>query len=244
MIRLLQEREAASVLSQKGGWQLFRIQSLLRAYGTAYPFCRFYAQEESGALLCITGDEAILDAGEKADYPELAECLYASGVRRLSAVDPAGRRLEPFLGAAASSGAVMERESPMPLPAGEPLEHAQTMAQLRKAYDILSSCFSLGQFDGWYCDLSHQIRHETMSVYLLENSGCAVTVSAGDRFYLNAVAVLPEFQGKGMGSRMVQAVLTENKGKVTAVFSRSERTDCFYKRAGFCQNGQWFSFVL
>lgn len=244
MIRALKKEEENFIMTVAEGWQLFRIRSLLRAYGTGYGFCRFYLQEESGALLCVTGDEAIISVDGTADWRELAEYICAAGVRGLSAAGAAGAALRPFLPGACCTGTVLEYNGQRPMPqrfevCSSP-EPAETMARLKMAYDILTSCFSFGDFDSWYCDVSHQIRHDTARVYLWENAACAVTLQDRERLYLSALAVLPERQGSGAGSSLVRALLRKSRASTAAVYSKDGRTDRFYQRLGFSESGRWY----
>ncbi len=240
MIRMLEQQEIPAVLTRRGGWQLFRIQALLRAYGTAYDFCRFYLQEESGALLSVLDDSGILEAGADADLAEWADYLLASGIRELSAVGETGALFGQELPLTHSSGAIMAYSGEASS-SEKPLQ-ARTMSELERVYRILCSGFEMGDFDRWYCDISHRIRHDTAYLYLLEERGCAFAVSQGDRLFLSGVAVLPEQRGQGTGSRLLRAILSEYVGKTAAVYSRNPNADRFYRRLGFEQIGEWHTF--
>ena len=239
MIRLLREQELSDIFLMPAEWQMHRVQLLLKAYGLGYEFCRFYRQEESDAVVCVLEDSAIVWADNRSDFGELAACLQMSGVHEISAAGNNGKRLAEHLpDFILQNGLIMEKKADI-VNASSQLWYAQTLQELEQGFRILSSSFSMGNFESWYCDMSHRIRHEAAKLCLWEQTGCAVLQQNGKRTFLSAVAVLPESRGKKSGSRMLKAIEAECAETLLGVYSRDENSSRFYSRLGFQDAGIW-----
>lgn len=244
MIRLLREGEVPAVLAADGGWPLFRLQTLLAAYGTGYDFCRFYLQEESGSLLACLDDSALLWTTEKADVGELASCLKMTEAGTLLTGEAAGRALVPLLpGAESRAGTILEKWASGG--EGQNLREAADMPALREAYRLIAEGFGpIGDFTAWYCDLSHRLRHGVCRVFLQEGKACAVAAQRGDRILLSQVAVSPACRRTGVGTALIRAVEARYPGCLLAVYSRDGGTDLFYQKLGFRPAGRWLELRL
>lgn len=245
MIRLLRAEERPAILAAEGGWQLFRLQTLLAAYGTGYDFCRFYRQEESGALLVCLDDSALLWAAAGADWDELASCLAMTGVSSLLTEETAGRALLPFLpGSSCRIGAVLQKKAAS-TSAQADLREAADMPALREAYQLLEEGFGVsGRFDAWYCDLSHRIRHGICRVFLYGRAACAVAAEREGRVLLSQIAVSPDCRRSGVGTALIRAIEAVYPGRLLAVYSRDDGTDAFYRKLGFERVGRWMEMQL
>ena len=241
MIRLYQGAAFPVLPTSAEDWQLHRLRLLFQAYGTDCSFCRFYRQQESGALFCVLEDSGLVWAAENADPVELAAYVRMTGVRRVSATGSIGlqltRELPEF---ALQSGSIMEKRAAAAGQADK-LQYAEAMPLLLQGYQILSAAFPVGDFAAWYCDVSHRIRHGAAKVCLWEQTGCAVLQQTGDSVFLSAVAVQPEVRRCGIGGRMLRAVETACAGKRLGVYSFSQDSDRFYRRLNFCETGSWYS---
>jgi len=243
MIRLLQTADIPAVFSRQGDWQLFRIQALLRAYGTDYDFCRFYRQEESGGLLSVLDQGGILSVSEDAELMEWWDYLSVAGLRSLTVTDRAGAFFSKMGCTLSATGAIFRYGNEAEA-SGQPIPKASGMTELKAVYGILCDSFEMGAFEPWYCDISRRLRTETAIQYWLKGEGCAFVTADTDRLFLSAVAVSPNQRGQGVGSRMLEGILSEHRGKQAAVYSRNPNADRFYKRLGFEEIGRWFEYQI
>lgn len=246
MIRHLEGKTWCPIGTADGFWQAVRLKSILSAYGTGYDFFRFYLQKESGALLCKIGEDGILYPGDGRFQKELADFIRLNGIRQLSVAGKQGQKLAACLpDADIRRGTVLVR-----LPVKEPpvpFVMADCMGLYQRGYRILCAAFpslSEADFDAWYCDLSHRVRHRTAGMFLLEDTACAVFLQDGEDLFLDKLAVLPQKQGEGIGSKLLRAVAGQFTGCRMAVYSENSFTDRFYLKNGFQRIGEWQEYLL
>ena len=112
---------------------------------------------------------------------------------------------------------------------------------IREIYSVLERCrgegFEIPDFDSFYPDMSHRVRHNLSRVlaYRLEGQAiaCCMTSAETDNCaIISGVACLPECRGKGYASKLV-AKISETLGDTDIfVFCREELVG-FYSRLGF-----------
>ncbi|MFQ9793068.1 MAG: GNAT family N-acetyltransferase [Acutalibacteraceae bacterium] len=95
--------------------------------------------------------------------------------------------------------------------------------------------------------MSHRIRHGGATAVGYEKEekiiACAMTVAETERAaIIGAVAVLPEYQRKGIGTSVVQSLLHRCMAKHQKhiyVYCNSEQNVQFYRTIGFTDSGVW-----
>lgn len=120
----------------------------------------------------------------------------------------------------------------------------------RGLYEILSACegeeFPVPEFEPFYLDTSHRLRHGTAKAVVLSENGqpaaCALALAVTENAaLLTAVAVLPAFRRKGLGQKAVESLCQKLPGRRVFLF-RSERENReFYESLGFSPWGEWGS---
>ena len=216
------------------GVEAQKIRSLYAAYGTGYEFCRFFCQGNS-FLAALDGD-IVLHDGENADYEELADFLTACGFRSLFCSENAEFFLRKHIKTEFCAVNLMRFE-------GTPLmEKLVCYPMLEEVYFVLKTGFDI-EFEPWYLDISHRIRHGISRCYMLE--GCcalAVQYNTNGEALLSQVAVLPERRGEGLGTRFVRAVCGELAPSEVYVLCE-DGLKGFYEKAGFVFCGRKFTAV-
>ena len=103
--------------------------------------------------------------------------------------------------------------------------------------------YDTADFESWYVDISHRIRHGCARAYTLNING--VIISSGifssiynDDAVLSAVRTSEEYRGLGYGSALVSEMTGDIKGKIY-LMREKELNEQFYKRLGFKNNGNW-----
>lgn len=112
----------------------------------------------------------------------------------------------------------------------------------RNIYPILSCQNSpyiqTGDFDGWYVDMSHRMRHGYAKAITVNKDSmpiaCAFTTAMYDRCaVIGGIAVLPQYQKMGYGRLAVDAICRQLDGYDILLISGPENVP-FYKKCGFC----------
>lgn len=216
-----------------------RIRSLADAYGTGYPFARFWIQESGGqitAAVSALDSSYCLCAVPESDPGELTSFWRMSGGSELAA----GKADLERLSLTAPEQAVLLCTEPIPhrIPPGYTAEENPSPLKL---YPLLKSCerpgFSVPAVDAFYPDLSHRMRHGTArSLALLDGSGapasCALTSSETEwGAVISAVACRPDSRGRGLASAAV-SLLAQGLSRPVYLFCMPPLVP-FYLRLGF-----------
>lgn len=215
-------------------------EALLAAYGNARPF--FTAWETNNGILFQLDGRCTLCAGDGADFEELAAfflalpgCVSVLGqedeMKKLAAA--LGRPLK-FTGISMCLCGAGLKVPPLP-----GAENPAGINGLRKIYELLTlggPATYPGEFDPWYCDLSHRIRHGAAKAWLSPGGeSCCITAAITvENGYLAGVATRPEARGRGIASSLAAAACGEllSQGRLP-VLRCAEETTGFYQRMGF-----------
>lgn len=211
------------------------ILSTAAAYGFSRPFAQFWTD---GAAAYGMLDGMMRIAGTVADPEEARAFLGAVGAAQVVCSAENGARLGLRVterGAVlekALSGAASHRAPPSP----------------RDVYGVLAANDMAGEFEPFYLDLSHRLRHGAVRASVLYAGGeavaAAVAALAGENALVTAVAVLPAWQNKGYGGAVLRAV-EEQLGGCRAYLLRAEHeNERFYARRGYVPCGAWCAGVL
>ena len=221
MIKRINSPEELSALPVKGV-EAQKIRSLLLAYGTEYDFCRFYSAENAFAAQ-LNADFIICDYGET-DIDELSEFLGLSGFESVFCSDKLGCALAKKLGFEPQKVNLMRFE-------GEFNEIKPELLSPSEAYSVIKTGFDF-DFEPWYLDMSHRVRHGISRFYGLFGSALAVQYAINGEALISQVATLPENRGKGFASRLLSAVCGELRGFSVYVLCENELLE-FYRKNGF-----------
>ena len=213
-----------------------RIASLALAYGADSGFAEFWLQttesgQACGAVSRLNGAVTV-QISSAADQEELEEFLshigYGTALWESSLRESAGEVME-WAGkgvAARIAGEFFFSEAPA----------------LSQVYDLLKQCedesFRVPEFDAFYVDTSHRLRHQTARLAALEHKGrllaCGFSLwETPDSAVLGAIAVTPQSRGRGLGSAVVLHLLEQLEGKRVYLFRSNGKNEKFYQRLGF-----------
>ncbi len=215
-----------------------KILSLLKAYGTKYPFVRFYAQKNdegtvTAILSVLDGDITLSFALSLADTDELREFISVIGFNTLLC-----NGLFKF-NAKFESGVIMESS-----------KKAEFMCNYTEVdeYPYLFDLYNFVDYDGidfesWYVDINHRIRHNCAKAVTLNINDEIISSAILSSIYNNdavitAVQTKPEFRNSGYGSALVSAMCCDVKGTVY-LMREENKNENFYKRLGFINTGHW-----
>lgn len=208
------------------GVEAQKIRSLLLSYGTKYDFCRFFTSKNA-VLAMLNGDFIISDFGE-VDFEELAEFLNFSGFSEIFCSEKLGCALENYLSVERKSVNLMRFS-------GVARKADIKVLSPSDAFKIIKTGFDI-EFEPWYLDMSHRIRHGISQLYGLCGSALAVQYNLNGEALISQVATLPEKRSYGNASRLISAVCGElSESKVFALCEN--KLVEFYKKNGFVHEG-------
>ena len=103
--------------------------------------------------------------------------------------------------------------------------------------------YETSDFELWYADVSHRIRHNCAKAYTLCINEEIISSGMFSAMYddcavLSAVKTQQEFRGLGYGSALVGAMMNDIKSTVF-LMRDNDKNESFYKRLGFENTGIW-----
>lgn len=213
-----------------------KISSLVRSYGFEKSFACFWLDSGSDTVFCQTDGDMII-SGTVLDAEETGAFLRAVG--------PAGvlcavKNAEVLHLPVTQSGDVLRKK----LPDGVAKRLIPPNVNIREIYALLEETGMVTEFEPFYLDLSHKLRHETALVFCrYQNNtliGCAVVSSMSeDAAILSAVAVKDGYRRQGIGTALVQEAEAALPGKLLYVFREKDRNREFYRQLEFTHADTW-----
>ncbi len=214
-----------------------KIKSLLKTYGCKYSFAVFYRQvnedKKITAVLSKLDNDFTLSFTEESNVEELSQFFKIIGYSSLLS-DSCFQMNENY-----SEGAVMVTGIKKEI-------HASGIVINR--YPKLLDLFNLVDYDSvdfesWYVDLSHRIRHNCACAATAEMDGIPVSSAILSSIYnddavLTAVQTIPDYRKKGYASALVSEMICDIKGSVF-IMREENKNESFYKNIGFINCGKW-----
>lgn len=198
-----------------------KIKALCEAYGFSYPFLKFFRSEK--AVIAFYYASAVI-CGEADD--EIFQLCGISGITDLLISHGGSPDSILYILQYAGGGSCGDLKTDTPY---------------EKVYDILKDGFGI-DFDGWYTDTCHNVRHGISEIYTLEDIATATKMFSIDGIALiSLVAVKNEYKGKNYGRRIVEAV-AERLSPENRVFVICEKELVpFYEKCGFEKTAECYN---
>ena len=199
-----------------------KIKALCAAYGFSYDFLKFYIGEN--AVIAVYYASAVICGEADEEVYEFCKSLGVSDF------------LIQHGGSADSILYIMEYKNKeayeFPICTNTPYE---------KVYEILKDGFEI-EFDGWYTDTCHNVRHGISTVYTFEDKATATEMFSIEGISLiSLVAVKKEHRGKNYGGSVVKA-LSHKLSQRNRVYVICEKElmpfyiSCGYEKTAECYN--------
>ena len=123
------------------------------------------------------------------------------------------------------------------IPEGEklvPFEDIAVNPALDQVFPIIKDGFPDVEYDGWYTDMSHKVRHGIACVYLYNGATVTAAADMNGAVYLTLLASAKAARGSGAAKNMLRSLGTqfEKQGKEACILCREELVP-FYNKAGF-----------
>ena len=110
---------------------------------------------------------------------------------------------------------------------------------LDEVFPVIKDGFPDVEYDGWYTDMSHRIRHGIAKVYLYNGATVTAAADMNGAVYLTLLASAKAARGTGAAKNMLRSLGTqfEKQGKEPCILCREELVP-FYNKAGFYAAGK------
>ena len=213
-----------------------KIASVAKAYGFDKRFACFWLDTESDVVYCMV-DGLMLISGTVLHGKEAGEFLRAVGPQSILC---AVRNAEELGIPAVDSGDLLKKQ----LKEGEERPVPQTEISIRELYGLLEDTGMVEEFEPFYLDLSHKLRHGA-ALALTEHrgsslAGCAVISSISrNAVVLSALAVREDCRRQGIGSSLVRRAEQQFPGKTLYIFRDKEKNKEFYRELGYAKTDTW-----
>lgn len=214
-----------------------RIMALMKAYGFSYDFASFYEQiDDNGnvtAIISKLDGDYTLCKSDNADITELEEFFSVLGFNTVLSDDSFS------MCRAFNNGVIMKTKKKAEII--NPYVTIDTYPKLMELFNF--NDFDTADFESWYVDVSHRIRHNSARAYtLLVNdeivSSGILSAIYNDNAVLSSVQTSPAFRRMGYGSALVSEIICDVKGSVY-LMREQDKNEEFYKKLGFENIGIW-----
>lgn len=213
-----------------------KISSLVRSYGFEKSFACFWLDSNSDTVFCQTDGDMII-SGTVLDGEETRAFIRAVGPNGILCAVKNAEVLELPI---RQSGDVLRKQ----IPEGVAERMIPPSVNIREIYMLLEDVGMVQEFEPFYLDLSHKLRHGTAFVFSEyredELAGCAVVSSLSESAaVLSAVAVQEKFRRQGIGSKLVEQAEKALPGKTMYLFRERDSNREFYRQLGYAHADTW-----
>ena len=175
-----------------------KISALFKAYGSKYTFCIFWEQVDNSdnitAIICKYYSALTIYLENSADITELSEFANSLGFSEILSNQKLFSDSIRFNGVNKACGFKGE------------FDYHININSARECYNVLNQHkdnINLPEFDSWYVDISHRIRHKAAIIKNIDNASL-VCLIGNNTALLNGIAVDLNYKSKGMGKRLLQ----------------------------------------
>lgn len=229
MIRRAQSVEEFAKLPDSGILAQ-KIRALLLSYGTKYDFCRFFYSKDF-FISELSGSFVVSEIGCNPNFDELAEFFSFCGFSEIFCSENVGEQLSERMQCKSENVNLMRFDG-YEIPCE--IEHNPPLSEI---YEVLKSAFDI-DFEAWYVDMSHRIRHGISAARQLGNSVLVIQHNLNGEALLSQIVTAPQGRNKGNASQLIRAVCAELSPSAVFVLCRDELTE-FYTKVGFSLVGRY-----
>lgn len=204
----------------------YKIRSLLNAYGTSYDFCKLYTNESGGTILTYNSTMIADGSFDESELDGFVQMLCPITVEV-----PANIHLT--LGDEYIKTERKLFKAPNGLTCNEDIA-VKHNAFIADCFPIISEAFGITEFDEWYVDISHKIRHGVSDIYLYKSTTVTKAFDINGFVFLSHIATSKAERGQGNASKLIKKLCEkyEKECKDVYLYSKEERYT-FYRSLGF-----------
>lgn len=211
-------------ISFSDSWYGKKIQAYVMAYGLDYEFCRLYASDKGGMVLVYNSTmtcDGEFDAGELEGFVSMLSpvTIEAETMDFVPEGYKAYRRT--LFKCVPHSSDIVSAE-------------VKSNTELDTVFKILEEGFGIKEYDAWYADTSHRIRHGVSETFLWNSTTVTRLFDIDDFVFLSYIATGKADRGKGRARQLLYHLCGEfeKQGKTAYLYAKDERVS-FYEGIGF-----------
>lgn len=217
-----------------------KIASIVAMYQMDKSFACFWLDSQADIAYCLI-DGLMLLSGTVLKEGETRDFLRAVGARSVMC---AVRNAEALSLKACKTGDVLKKYLPENEDGNRPKDFRNSQVNIREVYGLLEEAGMVGEFEPFYLDLSHRLRHGGALVAAeyreQEIAGCAlVSAITETAAILSALVVKEELRCQGLGTALVQEVENRLPGKTLYLLREKEKHQKFYQKLGYTKTDTW-----
>jgi len=204
----------------------YKILAAYRAYGAEYDFCKFYSSGDG--VVHIYNSTMVIDGN--VDLSELEMLIEMT--------KPATVELSRFYTlqtdlAYQKHNRTMFRLKPCETDVGADAVKANNFTG--ECYKILSESFeNMGNFENWYVDINHRIRHKVANLYLFDSTTATQQFNINGFVFLSHIATAKAARGKGTARRLLYYLAEKYESEnCKAYLWALDHRKSFYESIGF-----------
>ena len=224
-----------------------RIYALKRAYGLDVPFIQYMADEE-GTLASIMDGFCVVFSKNALNEEWVTFLQMQPNIQIIHSAEHIIAALSEQWQIPFKNGELMRYDNVT----SENALHINSVqnVSLRELYAFHAEIFEeMAQFDGWYVDVSHRVRHGcchiTTALHEERLIGSAMTVAETETAALiGGVATLPEYREQGVATRCITDLLAALPQTQIYIAPSDEKAASLYRRLGFVPCGTWAELIL
>ncbi len=215
--RVFDEAELKNALyNTENGVLRCKIKALMQAYGLSYDFLKFFVQSEPAAVIAVYYNSAVISGNVTDETLTFCKISGCGEVLMPHCPHIKGEKLN-----------IMEYSG------GKSADNLTVNSPYKDFFDIIKDGFQI-DFDDWYTDTCHNVRHGISELYMLENKAAAQKMFTIDGISLiSMVAVRKEYKGQGYGNRIIRAVSAELHRNSRVFVICEDGLVSFYKKNGY-----------
>ena len=225
MIRLIDERFEFS--EQNPDCLLTRIKSSYNAYGNKYAFAQFWYQDINGettAVISKIDGIVTLWCNDNWNKLEFINFISVIGYEKLVTTTLLPLTVEQI-------GNIYYKQNNNEL--------CKLEIDLKRAASVLTQVNIIDNFNAWYTDINHRIRHGCASAYCYLGQACVFAHIDDDSAVIFSLVTLPESRGKGYATKCLD--LFEHSLKQKNLFIMCEnKLNAFYEKCGYDYVNQFY----
>lgn len=237
-IKLLTENEKHLITGIKENTvNSIKIKALLDAYGMGYDFMSFYADEEGDIVVSVQDNASTVYMTSQDKTEQVAEFLKMISNDILAEYPLVLDGYKEEIGNIYYCDDISEIQL-------EEISH-----DIKDGYGVLSEVFPHSvndkNFDKWYTDTSHRIRHNMSKIYT-HRGVCSGTAycNVNGMMLIAQLGTLSEARKQGLAKKMIHHIATDQpEVEMISLLSQDEISDKFYERNGFSFAGHWYYYT-
>ena len=204
----------------------YKILAAYRAYGAEYDFCKFYSSGDG--IVHIYNSSMVIDGNVDLSELEMFIKMTKPVTVELSRLCTLHDGL-----AYQKHNRTMFRLKPGETDVDTGAVKANNFTG--ECYKILSESFeNMGNFENWYVDINHRIRHKVANLYLFDSTTATQQFNINGFVFLSHIATAKAARGKGTARRLLCYLAEKYESEnCKAYLWALDHRKSFYESIGF-----------